>query len=334
MTSTHQPQLASPRASASVVAASVFAILAGALGALFNFAALLFSARSNFPPAATYPEFIRPFVFGAWIFFLLCGLFVVVVGVQVMKLQNWARISLLIIAGCLFFFGVVGIVVIFVTLFVGISPDPLVSKGLLASVLGTTYGIPVAVSLWWLILFTRRSVVAQFQAAAALRIPANPATPSWFNNPKCPLAVRIVGWYLASFVFFLPFLPFLLGRFPAFFLGHVFHGPAALLVLTLNFALLFVPGFGLLLLRRWSYPATIASQLLLCINGIFAAFSPSFDSMMRAIAADMRLPEFPSDAMFSYVRYLNVFGLVVPLAIVVTLLVCRRSFSSVAGLRQ
>jgi hypothetical protein len=319
-----------PRASASVVAAAVFAILAGALGTLFNFVALLFSARSNFPPGATYPEFIRPIVFGVWIFFLLCALFVVVVGVYIMRLRNWARLSLLVIAGCLLFFGVIGMCVIFVALFVAPSADPLVSKGVLAIVLGVTYGIPVAVSLWWLILFTRRSVVAQFQAAAALNLPAHAATPSWFNNPHCPLAVRIVGWYLASFVFFLPFLPFLLGRFPAFFFGHVFHGLAALLVLTLNFMLLFVPGFGLLLLKRWSYPATIVTQLIICLNGLLATFSSSFDSMMRSIATDMRLPEFSSNAMFSYMRYFNLLGLIVPLAIVATLLVCRRSFYSAA----
>ena len=320
-----QPQLA-PRASTSVVAAGVFAVLAGVLAAFFNFAALRFFARSNFPPGVTYPEFIRPFAFGVWIFFLLCGLFVVIVGVQVIRLRNWARISLLVVAGCLLFFGVIGVCVVFVALFVVPSPDPLVSKGLLGFILGVTYGIPIFVSLWWLILFTRRSVVAQFQAAAALNAPARPAKPSWFNNPQCPLAIRIVGWYLASFVFFLPLLPFLLGRFPAFFFGHVFHGLAALTILMLNFTLLFVPGFGLLLLKSWSYPATIATQLLICFNGVLATFSSSFDAIMRSVISEMRLPEFPSNAMFSYMRYFNLLGLIVPLAIVATLLICRRSF--------
>ena len=320
------------RASASIVAAAIFAILCGAVGALVTFAALLVSARSGFPPGATYPDFIRPFVFGIWIFFFLCALFVVVVGIQILRLRNWARISLLVVAGCLLFFGIIGIAIILLTRFVVALADPLVPNGLLAFVLSVIYGIPAAVSLWWLILFTRRSVVAQFQAAAELEAPALSATAHPFNNPQCPLAIRIIGWYLASFVFFLPFLPFLLGRVPAFFLGHVFRGPAALLLFTLNLALLFVPGFGLLLLKRWSYPLTIASQLFVCVNGISATFSPAFVAMLRTVLTPMNLPGISpsSQQILNYSRYFNLLSLVLPAAILITLFVVRRQFLAAA----
>jgi len=77
-----------------------------------------------------------------WTLFLCCAVFLVVVGIQVIRLKNWARIALLIVAGCLLFFGVIGIAVIFVTIFGAAPTDPVVSKAVLASVLAVTYGIP------------------------------------------------------------------------------------------------------------------------------------------------------------------------------------------------
>src|ERR1700739_1563333 len=123
-----------PRASGSVIAAGISAILGGVLGALFNLAALILVAFSKFSPSATYPDFMRPFLYVIWIFFLFCALFLIVVGIQVIRLRNWARISLMIVAGCFLFFGVIGIAVIFVTIFGTVPSDPLVSKAVLASV--------------------------------------------------------------------------------------------------------------------------------------------------------------------------------------------------------
>jgi len=94
------------------------------------------------------------------------------------------------------------------------------------------------------------------------------------------------------------------------------------------FALLIIPGFGLLLLKRWSYPLTIAGQLLVCVNGLAATFSRAYLEMLHAILADMELPEpTPSaERMLSYSRYLNLLSLLVPVAILVTLIVVRRQF--------
>ena len=174
-----------PRASGSIVAAGIFAILGGVLGALFNLAALILFSFSKFPPGATYPDFMRPVLYVVWIFFLFCALFLVVVGVQVIRLQNWARIALLIIAGCLLFFGVIGIAVIFVTIFGAATVDPVVSKAVLASVLAVTYGIPIAIALWWLILLTRPFVISQFHSSSALNVQSS-AVISRFHLETAP----------------------------------------------------------------------------------------------------------------------------------------------------
>ncbi len=323
-----------PRASTSIIVAGIFAILGGAFGAFSSLASLiLFSFSPHFALSPALPDYIRPVLVFFWIFLLLCALFVIVVGIQVIRLRNWARISLLTTAGLMLFFGLMGIVVIFVTLFISTPADPRVSQGFLAAILAVIYGLPTAVSIWWLILFTRRSVAAQFHASAALEPPRSPSDMAVFNNPECPLAIRIAGWYLGSFVIVIPFIPFLPNSIPAAYFGHMYFGPAAIAIYILNFALISIPGIGLLLLKRWSYPLTIASQLLASANAICTTLSPSYDANVRAMFDRMNIPSLPSSTaqMLHYSRYFSLIGLVFPIAIVVTLVVTRHKFYEAAN---
>jgi hypothetical protein len=335
------------RASGSIVAAGIVAILVGTLSAFSTLSTLLLFATSQIPQDASVPETIRPFIYFGLIFFLLCALFVFVVAIQVIRLRNWARISLLVIAGCLLFFGFVGIIVIFFTLYVIPLPDPQISRALLAVVLGAIYGTPIAIAVWWLILLTRPSVVAQFHLAAQSRIALQPPEPlaapprpssiarsfSRFNNPNCPLGVRIVGWYLASFLLVIPFLPFFPNRIPAYYFGRLFQGPAATFVYVLNFALLCIPGVGLLLLKRWSFPLTVIGQFLVCVNAVVSLFGNSYETIMRKMMQDFHLLQPPPvfEQMLDFSKYIGLFGLVVPVAILVTLFISRRKFYEAAN---
>ncbi len=335
----------SPRASASIVVSGIVAILGGVIGTFFSLVPLLLFS-TGLGVSVPFPATMRPILYATWLITLLCALFFVVTGIQVIRLRNWARISLLIISGCMLFFGAVGVVVIFVTIFVKPYSDPSVPKALLASVLAVTYGIPIVISLWWLILFTRRSVVAQFhareqfsmaefsQSGAQLPRQVSPAARAFrrFNNPDCPLGIRIIGWYLASFILMVPFLAFFSSRVPALYFGHAFRGPAAIAVYVLNFALLCIPGIGLLLLKRWSYPLTILTQLLGCANGIVSFASNSFETVMRATMASMQLPgpQPGMETMLHIVRYSMLLGMVIPIAILVTLFALRGKFYSAA----
>src|SRR5215471_2818929 len=263
----------------SVIAAGAAAIFGGALVSFLTLFSVLLLSRTTLPASTPgISSEIRPLAVGGLLFFFACGAFVALVGAYVLFLRNWARIALLLIAGCELFFGVIGIGVIFFTLFVA-PPEPGVSKPVLAAVLAFIYGVPVLVALWWLILFTRRSVVSVFKTAAASQPERRPSSfASLFNNPRCPLAMRIVGWYLASFILFLPVLPFLPARIPAVLFARIFHGPGAFLLYFVMFTFIAVPGIGLLLLRRWSFPLVVAGQLLTILNVIVTVFSPSFES--------------------------------------------------------
>ena len=316
------------RAPVAVLAAGTVAVIAGVFGALAIAASFLIISRSDFAlyGLALTPG-LRSVLYLTWSFFLLCAGFVIVSGIYLVRLRNWARLSLLVVAGAGLLFGVVGLGFVFLTVYVT-PDDPVVSKPLLLSVLAFTYGVPILVAVWWLLLLTRRSVVEQFQAAAFVRPGANPST-SLLNNPDCPLAIRAVGWYLASFILFLPFIPFLPSRVPALYFGHLFSGPSGILAHFLSFALCAIAGIGLLLLKRWSFVLTFATQILFCVSCLAVVFGPSFQSNMRATYVEMGLPN-PTGGVFSEVRYVILISLVLPLAILVILLVNRHRFYAAA----
>ena len=324
-----------PRASTSIIVAGIFAILGGVLGVFCSLLALVVfsTAAGAGVSAVAFPAALRPFLYGIWLFQIFCALFVVALGIQVIRLRNWARVALLVVAGLMLFFGAIGIVVMLVTLFVSTPADPRISQRFVAAILAVIYGIPTVISIWWLILFTHRSVVAQFQASAALRPPGPPSVMAVFNNPECPLPIRIVGWYLGSFVIVIPFIPFLPNSIPAVFFGHMFSGPAAMALYALSFALISIPGIGLLLLKGWSYPLTLASQLLVSANAIYTTLSPSYETNVRVILEKMSVPSFPSDTeqMLHYSRYFSLLGLLIPVAILVTLCVARHKFHEAAN---
>jgi hypothetical protein len=327
--------LPAPRPSTSVVAAGVVAVLGGSLAAISILASFFIISRISLSsyPTAINPA-MRPILYATWTFFLLCAAFVIVAGIHAIRLRNWARIALLVVAGGALLFGTVGLGVIFVTIY-STPADPAVSKPLLASVLAFIYGLPILVAIWWLVLFTRGSVVGQFHAATAARLENTPASSSPFNSPECPLAIRIVGWYLASFVLFLPVLPFISSRIPALSFGHVFRGPAAISVHFISFAILAVPGIGLLLLKRWSWPLAVATQLLFSLNCVVIAFSSTFESNLRSLYDDLGVPA-PlapeTAALLREMRWIFLISLVMPLAVFIVLCIYRRPFYSAAAI--
>ena len=327
------PALPSLRASTWVVAAGVVAIIGGSFAAISILASFFIISRINLSsyPTAINPA-MRPVLYATWTFFLLCAVFVIAAGVHVIRLRNWARIALLVVACGALLFGTVGLGVILVTIY--FTPaDPAVSKPLLASVLAFIYGLPILVAVWWLVLFTRRAVVNQFHAATVARMEGKHTSTSLLNNPECPLAIRIVGWYLASFVLFLPVLPFVYSRIPALYFGHVLRGPAAISMHFISFAILATAGIGLLLLKRWSWPLAVASQLLFSFNCLVIAFSSAFESILRSVYDGLGIPApfAPETAtLVREMRWIFLISLVMPLIILVVLCIYRRPFYAAA----
>jgi hypothetical protein len=312
------------------VAAGITAILAGVLAALsiaLSFTALL---TINTRVSDQYlPEYARLLSEIVWGTLLLVACFLVLSGVAVIRLRGWARISLLVIAVLMLFFGVIGIVVILFVVLGSDMPGPPGNKATLIGALTFVYGLPILVALWWLILFTRRSVVAQFQTRAAALPPPRKLQ---LAKPGCPLPVSIVAWFLLLSLLNLIILPFLPSSIPLLLFGHLLHGPLATALLLIQLCAIAAGGIGLLRLKRWSFPLTVALQLFYVANGLICFINPNYPAQMVAILGQLHLPiNMPEAAYFlRYIRYFGWLGLLFPLACVVALLYAREAFYAAA----
>ena len=319
-----------PRATASVIAAGVVAVIAGLLCLVMmslGFLAILFGG-TQLPPAQ-FPPALRNIVLGVMVFCICLSAFGVATGVGVFLLRKWARISLLIWGGCCVFFGVFGGAVALFMPLAGAPGMPEMPPGALQEfrlAMVCIYGMPALIGAWWLFLFNRKNVKAQF-TGEAVELAA--------QKPRPPLPISILAWlYIttAAHIVILPFLPF---SMPLILFGHYFSGSVATgsyVVLCLVFT---VVGIGLLKLKPLSYSATIGLNLFFLASGIVTIVNPNYSSQMQSLYQQfqnsMHLPAGPVYAPnFSQSRWSAYFGLLISVAVIGLLLYLRRPFLEAA----
>jgi hypothetical protein len=282
--------------SASVTAAAVVAILSGVfffLCCAFAFLAFLLvklpSTAPEFPPAA------RSIMLAGQGFMICLSIFGIATGIGLIYLRKWARISILIWGGFSAFFGIIGIPI---ALLMPFSPTPNApnlpaeNMQLFRAFLLIIYGVPLLVGIWWLILFNRKTVKAQFAGqgvSAELGLPQKPA---------CPLPITVLAWFYVASVLNLLFLPLLPFHVPLMVFGYVLPGSAGKIGLIIASLAFGIAGIGLLKLKPWSYSLTIGLQLFWLASGIVSALTPNYgavmDSYMKEVQASFHLPETPS----------------------------------------
>lgn len=319
----------STRPSASIVAAGICACLLGALLAVVSILAVSFIRHLD--PLQLPPEIrttARALATIACIFFLFSAAYLVVCGLGVIGLRRWARISIVAIAALLLLFGVVGAIAASISI-TGIKmPGGPESKIELVGTLLPIYGIPIAAAIWWLILFTRRSVILQFEARSA-ELPAKPTLR--IQKQGVPVPIAVVAWVLLTNILNVIVLPFLPFRVPMLMFGRVFYGIAGTTFIISFSVLLAASSFGLLRLHRWSFPASVGLQLVAIANLLLTALSSRYPQLLQEMIAEMHLPSPPgAPDIFSFVRYFSLIGVLVPLAFLFCLLWSRRAFYAAA----
>jgi hypothetical protein len=320
-----------PRASTSVIVAGIAAIISAgfvlASVSLGFFGLLLGSTRTSFsalPPAALYVAL------GFCAFMACLSLFGIATGIGLIFSRKWARISVLVWGGLAVFFSVFGIIFAFLT------PLP-VTPGAVELPAGTMhtvrifllcfYGVPAAIGTWWLILFNRKSVAAQF---------AGTADPGSAQKPRPPIPVTVLAWlYItsAAHILILPFLPF---SMPLILFGHLFSGRISSLAYVFICLVFAVSGIGLLKLKLWSYPLTIGLQLFFLASAIVTVLNPNYPSqvasLMDHVNSAMGLPADLYNPLnnLHQARWSMYAGLLIPFAMVAILIYYRRRFVEAA----
>jgi hypothetical protein len=192
-------------------------------------------------------------------------------GVAALRLKRWGRMSFIVFGGILTAFGameVLGSVLGMVLFMVMPLPNPDVPR----SVFVVTMGIMLMVSLafvgigvWWLILFNRKDVKAQFTGG----IESAP-----LQGPAIPMRILVIAWLMVAPVVGLPVFLAVRTPLPAFLFGVQLRGPLAVALLLIQFAVGVTAGVGLLRRRRGAHALAIGFYVYSLLNFMAMTMRP------------------------------------------------------------
>lgn len=228
--------------------------------------ALAISLRSD--PALELPYRFLRFLF---VTFSLAGVAGALIAIELFRARNSARIAALVLGALVAVFCALGMLVAIGLLFTaGSSVELYVHRSdfLLAFLV---YLVALSTALWWIILFSRKSVAAQFSSNA--NSVASPA----LKKPSCPPPIALLAWLmiLTSVLCVLSW-PVILSRIPAMLFTHVFSLETSKWIWAANILLFLFCGIGLLKLQRWSYTGTIALHSFWLVSPFVSQVSPRF----------------------------------------------------------
>ena len=296
----------SSKPSSSIIAAAIVAILAG-LFVLLCCSFAFFGTLLNTLPANSVQAqpFVRTAMLATLGFMMCLAIFGIATGIGLILLRNWARISALIWGGLCVFFGAVGIPVAFFIPLVSPENVPNLSADSMQAVrwiLLFFYGLPLIAGIWWLILFNRKTVKAQFAATTTS------AASVHTQKSRCPLPVAVLAWFYITSILNLLFLPFLPFHVPTFVFGRVLSGSAGVTVLMLSSLAFAAAGVGLLKLKPWSYSLTLGLQVFWLASGAVSVLSPNYNAVMESFLKDMQSSLHLPESQFSPPNFMHHFG--------------------------
>jgi hypothetical protein len=267
--------------SAGVTTAAVIALLgsicAGFFAILGMIAPLFLSrgndATRNLPQQGPLP-LIATVIMGALVEFGFAG-WGLATAIGLIRLKPWSRISILIYAGLLAI-SVAFMALIFMLLPLPANPNTtqnfnFIIRFIMASICAVLFFI----AAWWLVLFTRKSVVAQFLGPTAIAtIPAVPipagyvVTAAVAPRLRRPLTITLLAWlYVVSVPMVIPSLLINQAQgIPIPFFSIMLEGRGVLIYFALFTPLMLIAGIALLKNKAWGYWLALGIQLFGFLN--------------------------------------------------------------------
>jgi len=342
----------------AVTAAGVVAVIFSSFGilgcGLVMLSLLMISHLPDNPSAPAMPGATRAMVAIIYGFFLAVCIGELIVAINVFRRRNWARIVMLVWAGLMVAMSAFGMLAIWLVTNIATQSNPQVPNPgafltFLRFFLALFYGIPLAVGVWWLILFTRPRVVAAFQTpdafgqippmdASGFPVPVVAVSPAAPKKPSVPLPIAIIAafdvsgavWMILMFFIPLPFLP------PFFLFGiEIPHFPYKAFLAGVGIAyLVFV--VGIFRLRRWGLDSLLFVKSILFLSAIVTLFNPKFmatmnDMMVQLAAKNPALPAGHPILPYRFMEALLVFGYAVGIALLIVMAIYRGRFLKAAA---
>jgi hypothetical protein len=275
--------------SATVTVAAIVGICLAAFTILCCGFAIIGLSALQLPNATSAPPFVKSMTLASLV--IACGMaiFGIITCAGVLRLRNWARISLLVWASVMTFFSGLAILFMFLAPFPAGPANSPVDSGVLRAIGMFAYGVPLLIGIWWLVLFNQQTVKEQFLSAGAS---GTEAPSSALQALRCPLPLAAVAWIsIVSMPVSLLFVPILHLPIMMILFGHVLHGTLGALLLFSSAFLSLLGAIGLLKLQRWSYPLTLGLYFFWMVSGTVSILSPRYEQNMRDLFSQMGIPE-------------------------------------------
>lgn len=317
--------------SAAVTAAGVVAIIGSVvtvLGVLFGLFGLLIASRLPSGPQSLPAA--RTLALATMALFLGVAVFGIFTGVGLLRFKNWARISALVWAGIT---APISTLILVVFAFIPFPSSPNAPANFTVFLLifaAIFYGVPLGVAIWWLILFTRKSIAARFTDVGAAQDAAWPPGTSSetlaHSRPTVPLPIVVLAWFFFISALSIGFV--FLMRMPAVVFGFAIRGPAGTAFYAIWCLLFGVAGVGLLRRIPWSYSLAIGLHVFGLASGAATVLSPNYERLMNETLASMNLPSpaaYPPSLM-THMRTFSSMSLLVVVAILGILVYYRSRF--------
>jgi hypothetical protein len=321
--STTKPSVAVLISGILVILGSAFAIL----GIAFTLVALYLIPVPATAPVT--PSYVKSIATVSLLIFLGVAVFGIFTGIGVIRLKNWARISILIFSGLTVFFGGTALFFVMAMPFPANPTGPAVDSGALKAIVLLVYGIPVLISIWWLVLFNLKETKAQFARAPS-------ETPAGISAaPACPLPVQIIAVFFLFSLLSVLVIPLLHLPIPVVIFGHALYGLAGKTLFVLTGIFSGIGAVALLKLKKWSYPLVLGIQGFWLLSGAVTIFSPTYPRLMQEMLSQMHFPEnMPFPYSMRQLQFFSSFGLLFGILVIGILVFYRRRFMEAASTRE
>lgn len=287
-------------------------------GLTLIFGAFTVVALFFLPQQPSQPPFFRYILLFVVAMYLAFGIWGIASGVGLLRVRQWARISMLVFSGMLLVFTLP--VLLIVPFMPMPQPEGVPNNFVLMVKIGMSifYGIIAAIGGGWLYFFNRRTVKDQFRSPEE--------SLSYITHPsRRPISISVIGWLLIIGPCFL--VPMLLLRLPILFLGQLLDGWRAGLFALALCATQLAAGVGLLRLRPWARVLAIGTFLfgiLNCLTMALPGTATRFEHVNAVVQARMGSPMAASPEMAHFSMWAGAIFGVVGIAIQLWFVVTRK----------
>jgi len=227
------------------------------------------------------PVFFKAIMVGVVLFYSFLALWGVLTGVGLLRLRNWARVSIIVFSTLLILAGIGSILPAFAPL--PSSPNEPAGASAMVAVrvfMGVFAFLLLGTGVWWLVYFTRTRVKEQFVSPA---VATDEITlDALAHQRRRPLSITIIAWLLLGGCMSIPLnlwlhMPLIL------FTRMITSRPAATIYCVVITVLNLYVGVGLLRLRPMARTVGIAYFVFAFVNGAVFYFAPGGHTRMSAL---------------------------------------------------